>query len=325
VDSSSEYTFDMYASSAGVGGKVDILESGSVVGSVTIPVTGQWHTYKKYTTTVSLLSGEKTLRLSLKGNAGYLYNIDKVVVTKIQPVEETVTLLPINDAFMQKSSRNNSNMIRIESNNRTGYLMFDLSSINGTITEADLQFTVFSDEGNGTIAIHKGTSNNWAENNLSNANKPSKGDRLGTLNDNFREGNTKTIPLKTTQISGTKFSLVIDALSGNDFAFASKENRSIAKPKLIITYAKNRDNIDTGDDIKLYPNPVIDRINFTGKMTGRRVKVFNSIGILIQENILQNGQNSVDVSRLPPGYYLVNVLEAGKANKVISTKKVIKQ
>ncbi|WP_299261397.1 carbohydrate-binding protein [uncultured Aquimarina sp.] len=325
VDVTSEYTLDIYASSQGSGGTVDILESGSVVGSINIPVTGQWHSYKKYTTTISLTSGEKTLRLSFKGGTGYLYNIDKVVATKIQSVEQTVTLTPIQDAYLQGSTKYNSDMIRVENNSRSGYLMFDLSSISGTITKADLKFTVYSDAGNGNIAVSKGNSNNWTETNLSNSNKPGKGTQLGTLNANFPIGSTKTIPLKTAQISGNRISLVIEALSGNDFAFASKENTSAAKPQLVITYTTNRSNENNSNDVRVYPNPVVNTINFSSNMEGKIVKVFNVLGVLMKETILEAGQNSIDISNLSSGYYIINILEAGKSNKLIISKKIVKQ
>ena len=326
VDATSEYTFDVYASSQGVGGKVDILESGSIVGTINIPVTGQWHSYKKYTTTVSLTSGEKIVKLSFKGGAGYLYNIDKVIATKVQPVEQTVTLSPIHDAYLQGSTRYNSDMLRIEQNKRSGYLMFDLSSINGTITKADLKFTVYSDAGNGNVTIHKGNNNNWTETNLSNSNKPEKGTQLGSLNANFPIGSTKTIPLKTSPISGSKLSLIINALSGNDFAFASKENGAVATPTLVISYTTNRNDVNTSDIIKLYPNPVVNTISFSGSdMSGKTIKVFNVTGVLMKETILKDGQNTIDINSLSSGYYIVNVLETGKTNKVITSKKVIKQ
>ncbi|WP_299213804.1 carbohydrate-binding protein [uncultured Aquimarina sp.] len=324
--STGQYRVDVYASSQGTGGKVDILESGSVVGSINIPVTGQWHSYKKYSTMVSLSSGEKMLRLSFKGRSGYLYNIDKVVTTKIQPVEQTITLSPIHDAYLQGSTRYNSDMLRIEKNNRSGYLMFDLSSINGSITKADLKFTVYSDAGNGNVTVHKGNNNNWMETNLSNSNKPGKGTQLGTLNSNFPIGSAKTIPLKTAQISENRLSLIIDALSGNDFAFASKENGSVSKPTLVITYTTNRANVDNANNIKLYPNPVINTISFSGNdMKDKIIKVFNVTGVLMKEVVLKDSQNTIDISDLSSGYYIINVLEAGKTNKVIASKKVIKQ
>ncbi|AXT53266.1 T9SS C-terminal target domain-containing protein [Aquimarina sp. BL5] len=327
VESSSEYTFDVYASSNGAGGKVDIVESGTVVGSIDIPVTGQWHSYKKYSTTVSLSSGEKVLRLSFNGGSGYLYNIDKVVATKIQSVEQTATLSPIHDAYLQGSTRYNVDMLRIEQNKRSGYLMFDLSSINGTITQADLKFTVYSDAGNGNVSVSKGNSNNWTETNLSNSNKPGKGVQLGSLNANFPVGSTKTIPLKTAQISGNKLSLIIDALSGNDFAFASKENGSVTQAQLVITYDTNRnaslDNVN--DNITFYPNPVVDIINISGETAGKTIKMYNTIGVLVKEVVLQESQNTIDISDLSSGIYIVNILEAGKTNNILSAKKVLKR
>jgi len=328
VDGTSEYTLDVYASSSGVGGSMDIIESGTVVGSINLPVTGQWHNYKKYSTSVSLSSGQKTLRLLFKGGSGFLYNIDKVVATKIAaPVEQTVTLSPIHDAYLQGSTRYNNNMVRIEQNRRTGYLMFDLSSVNGTISKADLKFTVYSDAGNGNVTIHKGNTNNWTENNLSNNNKPSTGTQLGSLNASYTIGSSKTVPLKTAQITGNRLSVIIAATSGNDFAFASKENAAVSKPQLIVTYTANRDaGVEEHDDtITIYPNPVVDRVNFSGNMTNKIIRVFNVVGLKVKEVVMKEGQKSIDMSELSSGYYIVNILEPGKSNKIMNSIKVVKQ
>ncbi len=329
VSESGEYTFDFYASSAGVGGQVDIIEDGINVGAISLPVTGQWHNYKKYTVTIPLSDGEKTVRLLYKGAAGYLFNIDKVVTTALPatPVEQTVTLSPIHDAYMQGTTRYNNDIIRIEQGKRTAYLMFDLSSINGTITNAQLKFKVTSDPGNGNVIVNKGNTNNWTENNLSTTNKPSTGIELGNLNSSFGLGNNKTINLSASPISGDKVTLILNMTSGNDFALASKENGAGTPPQLVVTYVSNslvKERVDN-TNIKAFPNPMTNFLNVSGVAKGSRVKIFNSIGILQKEVVIKDGQNVIDVSELPSGYYIMNVLEEYKANKIITSKKIIKE
>ncbi|GAA4275533.1 carbohydrate-binding protein [Aquimarina mytili] len=329
VASSGEYTFEFYASSAGKGGTVEIIEAEKAVGSVTLPVTGQWHNYKKYAVKVSLTAGVKTLRFAYNGQSGYLFNIDKIVTIKsATPTIQTVVLSPIHDAYLQGSARYNSDIVRVEQNRRSGYLMYDLSSINGTISKAELKFKVVSDPGNGNLNVNKGTSNTWTESNLSNTNKPSVGVLLGNINTTYGIGNAKTVNLNAGAISGNKLSLVLNMTSGNDFAFASKENASSTPPQLVITYTstsvqRNNAIVDTKDEANktsVYPNPAIDWIKVSGVSKGSRVQIFNSIGILQKEVILKDNRSLIDVNDLPSGYYILNIFDGQKTNKIILIK-----
>ncbi len=153
----------------------------------------------------------------------------------------TVTLSPVNDAYLQGSTNFNNTIIRLENNNRTGYLMYDLSGINGTITAADLTFVVNSDAGSGNLNVNLGTSNNWTETTLSDANKPDAGVLLGSLNSTYAIGDSKTISLNASAISGNTISLILAPTGGNDFAIASKEN-SATEPQLTITYSSGNTN-----------------------------------------------------------------------------------
>lgn len=56
--------------------------------------------------------------------------------------------------------------VSLEEGRRTSYLMFDLSqidSIGGTPNNTNLEFTIDSDDGSGTMSVFKGESNNWSE------------------------------------------------------------------------------------------------------------------------------------------------------------------
>jgi len=208
--------------------------------------------------------------------------------------------------------------------------MFDLSSISGTVIDAKLKFTVVSDPGNGNLTVHKGASDTWTEANLSNANKPATGALLGSLNTTFGLGNEKIIDLDPSAITGDQISLVLNMTSGNDFAFGSKENKNIAQPELILTYSSSpnvtqREIEADNSNIKTYPNPMTNMIQVSGAAEGARVKIFSSIGILQKEMVIKDGYNTIDVSDLPSGYYILNVLEQHKSNTVISTQKIIKQ
>ncbi|WP_281986712.1 DUF7594 domain-containing protein [Aquimarina aggregata] len=330
IQSSAKYAINIAASSAGQGGTIDIVEAGTTVGTVTIPVTGQWHDYKSYTAEVSLTSGEKKLRLVYKGAVGYLFNVDNVTTSVVAPPvvqTRTVTLSPIHDAYLQGSKRYNDGIVRVEKDNRSGYLMFDLSSIQGTVTKADLQFTIDSDPGNGNINVNKGSSSNWTENNLSNANKPGVGDLLGNLNTGFAVGSNKTISLNAGGINGDKLSLILNASSGNDIAFASKDHKSVKAPQLVITYtttigARQEDlGKSAKSDIKVFPVPMKVMLNVSGVSNGSVARIVDFMGILRKEVTLKEGNNALDVQDLPSGHYIITILEN---NRIVSRKKISK-
>ncbi|NJO00956.1 MAG: hypothetical protein HC880_04005 [Bacteroidia bacterium] len=107
--------------------------------------------------------------------------------------------------------------------------------MNGTIVSAQLKMIVTADPGNGLIKVFKGSSNNWTETNLSTGNRPNPSGELASLNGNFNLGQTYTWNLDASQLSGGgALSLIMQHMSGNDVAFASKENRQVSIPKLII-------------------------------------------------------------------------------------------
>ncbi|TPN87772.1 CBM96 family carbohydrate-binding protein [Aquimarina algicola] len=332
ITENGQYAIDAFASSNGTGGTIDIIEAGKTVGTITIPKTGQWHDYKAFSATVALTKGQKTLQLAYKGSAGFLFNIDKIVASKTAAssalIEQTQVLSPVQDAFLQGTIRYNQSIVRVEQNKRDGYLMFDLSTIPGKITNAQLKFTVNSDEGNGDLTVNKGNSNNWTEDNLSLANKPGKEVVLGKLNDTYGLGTTKVVDLDADALDRDRVSLILTATSGNDFAFGSKENKLNIAPQLIITYEsfpKSGRFEENKIAVKAFPNPVKNIINVSGATNGSRVQLFNSTGILRREAIIKEGQNTIDVNNLPAGYYILNVLDQTKSNTVIFTKKIIKQ
>ncbi len=155
-----------------------------------------------------------------------------------------ITLNPINDAYLQGTTRFNTNDLRVESGNRIAYLMFDLSAVTVPIVSAELTLSVSSDPGNGTITIEQGNTNNWNETNLSDGNKPNASGQLGTLNTTYAADQSYTWTLDSSQISGGgTLSLIVAATGGNDVSFASKENTNAGIPVLTITTSGGSGNV----------------------------------------------------------------------------------
>ncbi len=150
---------------------------------------------------------------------------------------KTVTLSPIQDAYLQDGNRYNSSVMRLDGNRRQSYMMFDLSAVDGKITAANLQFTIGSDSGNGTIKAYLGNGTNWTETNLSTQNKPSTGAMLGSINKSYYPGVTQKINLNTSSLAKGKTSLVLVHSNGNDLNFSSAETSK--PPKLTITYSSS--------------------------------------------------------------------------------------
>lgn len=157
----------------------------------------------------------------------------------------TDTLSPSHDAYLEgvNENRNNGTLIKLEEGNRIGYMMFDLSAISGTITNVELQMTVATDGGSGTLEVFKGDQNNWTETNLSSANKPVAGSSLGSISGTHNVGDLKSFVLNATEFSSGIISFVITHTGGSDVWMASEERTTVSeRPKLIVTYTTS-----TGD------------------------------------------------------------------------------
>ncbi|MER3373031.1 MAG: DNRLRE domain-containing protein [Allomuricauda sp.] len=175
----------------------------------------------------------------------------------------TITLNAIDDAYIQDGEGINEGIVRVETNIRTTYLKFDLSSIEGTITGAYLEFTTDSDQGNGHLEVYKGTGNDWTEENLSLENAPSQGELLGEVDSEYAVGFDQQIPLDSDLLTSSLLSIVLNIKSGNDIAIASKESPNNQGPRLVVEYMGKvnqngqEDNADEDDELD---NVVIDNV-----------------------------------------------------------------
>lgn len=178
---------------------------------------------------------------------------------------QTQDLYAVEDAYLQRDSfastaetLYNDETLRLENSNnrvRDAYLKFDLNSVPGQITGLLLTLTVHSDPGvDGAINVYKGNGDNWTDELLSSATKPSQ----GTLIDSFSPpyptsgtngGNKKTITIDPSMVSASKLLSLVLVHTGphnDDMAFAADgpedPTNSVSRaplskrPKLRVTY-----------------------------------------------------------------------------------------
>ena len=169
-------------------------------------------------------------------------------------IESRITSFsPTHDVHVQSGKVYNQNIIRLDQESRTSYLMFDLSpisTINGIISGATLQFTIDSDNGNGNINVFKANSSDWSENNLTETNIPQIEVQIGSILKEYKLGDTQFIDLDVTALQTENSTLILSHQNGDDLAFASKEHVSKIGPKLVVTY-----DVTEGTDEIIIPEP----------------------------------------------------------------------
>lgn len=297
-----------------------------------VPNIGLWDDYKSIVTSntiPNLTIGSHTLRVLASGSNTWQWNLDKIILTKIGEGQtdpngpsQNVTLSPVQDAYLQGNTRFNSNVVRIEKNNRIGYLMFDLSSISGTIDKVELEFTVNGDAGNGNVTVHKGSNTQWSENNISNANKPGTRELLGSINESYAIGNKKTIDLKTNIINKGLMSLIIQSTYGNDFAFASKENNSTTPARLIVSYTPNKigsPELEKNPNVTIYPNPTKGNLSMTFPSELKSdfvLRVYDTTGKMLEKLLVKDNKYLLNTEKLPKGLYFISLNGKGQSYKL---------
>jgi len=145
---------------------------------------------------------------------------------------------PTEDVYIEDGSRKDyDNRLRIQKNKRVTYLKFDLGSINGTITAAELKLTEANEVGSGPLRVYLGTYNDWTESNISTSNPPGQGALLGSLFGTL--SGTDIVDL--TNVGALSPGIVTFVLvndGNNDVRYHSKENSNQANhPKLTVTYS----------------------------------------------------------------------------------------
>ena len=333
VAQAGNYQLAMRVASATSGGSISLKRGSTTLGSVTVGNTGGWQSWRTVSTEVNLAKGEQTLRLQFNGSGDdYLLNVNYLHFSKSSGTNgggsKALTLSPIHDAYLQKGERHNTTELRTEKGRRISYLMFDLSGVKKLITEAKLVLTAGSDAGWGSIQVLQGSHSRWTEDNLSEANKPSAQEMVGSQNGTFASGNRYTFTLTDIPAGGKVTLLVVhnsNEANVADVAFASSEaNQAAARPKLVITtggsntrtVASNKaDKINPktefpAGDIHVYPNPASEYVVVAGEGATSYTMV-NQEGRVVQRGSLST-DSQIAVSQLKEGLYYLRLERVGK-------------
>ena len=81
-------------------------------------------------------------------------------------------------------------------------------------------------------------------------------------------------------------------------------------------------NVEKNDEVTLFPNPASNQINIniSENTIGAQLKIYSILGQELATHILDNQQNTFDVSTYQNGFYLVKI----KTVKGIQTFKFLK-
>ena len=159
-----------------------------------------------------------------------------VIAPAIDSPSNEETRLPVDDATVQGSTGINDGLIKVQQSGptRTGYLKFDVDGVNPQdVVAATLQLTVTQDPGNGTLALHEGTTNAWTEQSINAANAPDAGVLLDTVSGTHSLG--QVVEFDVTSVFDheiEEFTFVLEHNGGNDVWFSSKEGAN--PPELVI-------------------------------------------------------------------------------------------
>ncbi len=242
-------------------------------------------------------------------------------------VPQTATLSPVEDAFVQGTSGANQSLLRVQQGYRTAYLKFDVSSINGPITNASLKLTVDEDFGNGNIQIFNASSNNWTESTINSSNAPGNGSVLGNLNQSFAKQTAYTFDLSNMTVSGNFLSLVVTHTGNNDVSFKSSESAS-GTPQLVVNYnapasaaARLNNNKALVNKMVVFPNPARNTLQVQGISKDDVVTITDLSGrTVLKEITTKQSSLQLDISSLQNGLYFVMIKNQNKKTALRFTK-----
>ena len=150
--------------------------------------------------------------------------------------ESTITVHPIDDAYLQSGRRINNAELRVENNRRVSYLKFDLSGVAVSTGSAELTLTVGSDRGNGTVSVFYNTNDNWTENNLNNRNAPDAIRKVGSFEGSFSTNERLQTNINIDANEDVFTLIFVHEPNGNDISFHSSESRTTAyRPSLTLS------------------------------------------------------------------------------------------
>jgi hypothetical protein len=264
------------------------------------------------TETQGLLPGSHLFEAEILDARGAVTTISTTLTVKEKGVSY---LSPIHDAFLQATTPFNTGDLRVEAGNRVSYLKFDVSSLQSSgIEYVELELTVSSDEGNGTLKVYKGNGDSWLETNLSTANASTKASLASQLTGAFELEKTYKFSIPVSFFTSAKhLNLIVEMdAGGNDVSFASKENEFEIGPRLKVKTKESIVSVFESLEINrvvVYPNP--SRTGLFHLSNASSWQVYTANGQLIQSGL----SDEINLGTEVKGLFILRV--DGKAEKLM--------
>jgi hypothetical protein len=185
--------------------------------------------------TVTLPVGSHTITLTVTDDEGA--SDDDIVIVTVQEFanEQTVTFNPTDDGSADPGFKTTTIRAQWDRSDRIGYFRFDVSGINGNVTDVKLKLRCNGDAGNGPMRVYQGSHSNWSE--INTGSLPAAGVLAGELNQSYSIGTWYTWNLSNHGITddGTYTFILKHEVGGSDAWFDSRETSN--DPVLQVTYA----------------------------------------------------------------------------------------
>lgn len=258
-----------------------------------------------------LALGTHTIEAIATDNEGATTNTSISITVKVD--DGALSFTPIDDAYLQGSTRYNTSDLRIENGNRVSYLKFDVSGTNGTVTSATLELSVGGDAGNGTIRIYSGNGNEWTENNIDDSNKPSTLMELDHSTQSYDLGGTVIYDVSDFVDGNGTYSFIVELdAGGNDVSFASSESGPSPKLTVIAQPVLGNQAFDFDKSVYLFPNPTSAVIQLKTELKNDfNYSIFTSQGMEIANGIT-SANSEIDISNLPNGIYTITLIQGNQ-------------
>jgi hypothetical protein len=158
--------------------------------------------------------------------SGQTCDLGSGICSSAPPPPTHLSFTPIEDAYVQGTAGINDDNLKVEPNNRTSYLKFDVNGLAGGVDRVRLILRENADPSSGiTIDVHAANNNNWDEQSLSASTAPAAGPVVASHNGAVPAGSTLAFDLDPSAVPANGvYSFVVRSPSGNDVWFGSRES-----------------------------------------------------------------------------------------------------
>jgi hypothetical protein len=129
-----------------------------------------------------------------------------------------------------------------------------------------------------------------------------------------RSANSQVTSVDVSSLPDGKLIIIVQIKNSDGEVIGVRSGSLIKKTPTEISVVKN-------DDFRIYPNPVKDKLTINnGQLTIQKVKIVDVSGVTVYHSTFLV-DNSIDVSSLPSGIYLINI----QTDNAVATQRFIKK